>query len=633
MTALTWLPEATDFRSRLKAALALEGSQRLEALVQLAHTRLGLVETLQLDRALSGIAPPPGLANVRLALLASATIDHLPPAIRVAGLRRRLLIDVYKTGYGQYRPELLDPRSGLRAFQPHYVLFALGARDFIGTTPLGASMQEAQQSVAAALDELRQLWGGARALNATVIQQTFLDVSEPLFGSFERQVPASPARLTAQLNDALTAAAPGASVLVLDLARQAARDGLDAWFDRARWLQGKIEIAPAAAALYGELAVRLIGAQRGLSKKCLVLDLDNTLWGGVIGDAGVEGIVLGEGSAAGEAHLALQRHAKTLAERGIILAVCSKNESRIVEAALRDHPEMLLKRADIAAFEVNWNDKAENLQRIAEQLNIGLDSLVFVDDNPVERARIREALPVVAVPELPADPADYVRCLADAGYFEAVAFTDEDRQRAGQYAANAERESLRNTLQSMDEFLQGLQMSVVFGPISALDLPRATQLINKTNQFNTTTRRFSPEEVRALAEGPQHITLQLRLLDRFGDNGLVSVMLLSPAADDPKAFELLNWVMSCRVFGRQLEDEAMNIAVEQARLRGALALRASFIPTAKNGVINTLFPALGFTPAGGAAVAGGNDTGASRWMVTLADYQHRPTHISRRSPA
>jgi FkbH-like protein len=628
MTVLSWLPEATDFRSRLKSALALQDAQRLQALLPLAQSQLGLIETVQLDRALQTVGPCPGFVSLRLAVLASATVDHLLPAIRVAGLRRRLLIEIYQTGYGQYRQELLESRSGLHAFKPHFVLFALGARDFIGTTPVNATAAQANETLTAAVAEMKELWGQARRLDAVLIQQTLLDLTEPLFGSFDRLVPASPARLTVGLNEALARAAAEASVLLLDAARFAARDGLDAWFDRARWLQGKIEIAPQAAGLYGELAARVIGAQCGLSKKCLVLDLDNTLWGGIIGDVGVEGIVLGEGSAVGEAHLALQRYAQTLAQRGVILAVCSKNETAIVEAAWRDHPEMLLKRSDIAAFQVNWNDKAENLRVIAEQLNIGLDSLVFVDDNRVERARIREALPMVAVPEMPADPADYVHCLAAAGYFEAVSFTEEDRQRAGQYVANAERESLRSSFQSMDEFLKGLEMSVAFGPISTVDLARATQLINKTNQFNTTTRRFSPEEVRALAEAPQNVPLQFRLLDRFGDNGLVSVMLLSPAEDDARVFELINWVMSCRVFGRQLEDEAMNIAVEHARARGARALRADFLPTAKNGVVRTLFADLGFAKAG----AAGPD-GASRWIVSLADYQHRPTHIVRRSLA
>ena len=226
-----------------------------------------------------------------------------------------------------------------------------------------------------------------------------------------------------------------------------------------------------------------------------MLDLDNTLWGGVIGDDGLDGIVLGEGSAAGEAHLALQRYAKQLKERGVILAVCSKNDAQIAEAAFAIIRKWCCAGRTSPPSQANWDDKAQNLKAIAKQLNIGLDSLVFVDDNPVERARVRQSLPMVAVPELPDDPAHYVRCLADAGYFEAVAFTADDRNRAEQYAANAEREALLGSAESMDEFLGGLKMTAVYGPFTAVDLARVVQLINKTNQFNTTTRRYGGEEI------------------------------------------------------------------------------------------------------------------------------------------
>ena len=412
-------------------------------------------------------------------------------------------------------------------------------------------------------------------------------------------------------------------MLVLDIARASQRDGIDVWFDVGRWLQGKLEIAPQAAPLYGDLAARILGAQRGLSKKCLVLDLDNTLWGGVIGDDGLDGIVLGEGSAAGEAHLALQHYAKQLKERGVVLAVCSKNDAKIAEAAFRDHPEMVLRRSDFAAFQANWDDKAQNLKAIAARLNIGIDSLVFVDDNPIERARVRQSLPMVAVPELPEDPAHYVRCLAEAGYFEAIAFTAEDRDRAQSYAANAEREALLGSAESMEDFLRGLAMTAVYGPFTAVDHARVVQLINKTNQFNTTTRRYAGDEIARIMEEPDAVTLQFRLLDRVGDNGLVSTMILRPTPDDDEALEIENWVMSCRVFGRELEYEAMNIAVEAAKERGARTLVADYIPTPKNDVISRLYPSLGFTKVDSPTPA----NGATRWALDLADYVTRKTHI------
>lgn len=628
---MNWLPSPQDFRQSLRAALAVDSSQeRLKQLSDLAQFRLGFLETIQLDNALkqTSTVDVSGFSRVRLAVLSSCTVDHLFPAIRVGGLRRRLIFDLYKGAFGQYRQEILDPASSLRAFEPEIILLSLTAREAIAGVPLGIAADEAESAVARATDELCELWTNARNnFGALVIQQSFLDVSNSLFGSYDRLVPGAPARLVSRLNERVADAAARDRVLLLDVARASAREGIDAWFDVTRWLQGKIEIAPQAAPTYGELVARVVAAQRGQSRKCLVLDLDNTLWGGVIGDDGLDGIVLGEGSALGEAHLALQRYAKLLKERGIILAVCSKNDLGVAESAFRDHPEMALGRSDISAFVANWTDKAENLRAIAQQLNIGLDSLVFVDDNPVERARVRESLPMVAVPELPSDAANYVRCIADAGYFEAVSFTDEDRDRAGQYAANAEREALRTASQGIESFLRGLDMRMEFGPVAPVDLARATQLINKTNQFNTTTRRYTAEDVVKFASSPENLTLQFRLVDRFGDNGVVSVMVMRPVVGGPDVLEIDTWVMSCRVFGRELEFEVMNVAVEFARSRGVGELRADYIPTEKNGIVSDLYGRLGFSSRPESDL--GN--GASRWFLEIAEYVPRATFIARRT--
>ena len=603
-------------------------TRRLDELASLATHRLGFLETVQLDRAFGRLnsKEAPGFLPIRLAVLSSSTVDHLAPAIRVAGLRRKLLIEVHNGAYGQYRQDILDPNSLLGQFAPQTILFSLSSREVIARVPLTATREEVGAITAGFISELRSLWRRAREThNAAIIQQTFIDVTETLFGSYDRFVPGAPTRVVAQLNDRLCEAAMQDDVLLLDVARFSERDGIDAWFDTVRWLQGKLEIAPQAAPLYGDLVARIRAAQRGLSKKCLVLDLDNTLWGGVIGDDGLEGIVIGEGSASGEAHLAMQRYAKQLKQRGVILAVCSKNDAKTAEAVFHEHPEMLLRRSDFAAFLANWGDKAENLKAIATCLNIGIDSLVFVDDNPVERARIRQSLPAVAVPELPDDPAHYVRCLSDAGYFEAVAFTSEDRHRAELYTANAEREALLGSAQSMDDFLCGLKMSVECGPFNTVDHARIVQLFNKTNQFNATTKRYTSEEITQLAGLPNVLTLQFRLLDRIGDNGLVSAMILLPTSDQENLLEIDNWVMSCRVFGRRLEFEAMNVAVEAARRLGIRGFVANYIASPKNNVISALYPSLGFSAASEPGVA----HGATRWFLNLSDYATHQSYIAR----
>jgi len=626
---MQWLPLPTDFRGDLRAALAqVDAVARLEQLSSLSNRRLDFVQTIQLDQAVRRQATE-GAATfqpLKLALLASHTVEHLVSGITVAGLRRRLLIQTYVAPYGQYRQTVLANDSPLLSYRPDFLLFSLSPQQLLASVPSTASSQDAAAAVSETVDMLKLLWTEARErYGATIVQQTFMNVAEPLFGSYDRIAAGAPVNVIARLNDRVVEAAAEQAVSVLDIARQTERDGLDSWFDRARWLQGKLEVSPVMVPAYGEILVRVIGAHRGLAKKCLVLDLDNTLWGGVVGDVGQEGLVLGEGSGTGEAYLALQRYAKQLRDRGVVLAVCSKNDPTIAHTVFRDHPEMLLKPSDIAVFVANWEDKASNLVQIAERLNIGIDSLVFVDDNPAERARVRESLPMVAVPELPDDPSQYVRCLADAGYFEAIAYTAEDAQRAQQYAMNASRETLRLSADSLDGFLKGLEMNVAYGVVGRVDLQRVAQLVNKTNQFNPTTKRYSLQEITELTADEKCVALQFRLLDRLGDNGLVSVMILKPS-NTPAVLEVDTWVMSCRVFGRQLEMEAMNIAAEIARARGATSLRGTYMPTAKNGVVKDLYAKLGFVQVDQLS----STQQATHWLLPLDSYAPHQTFITRR---
>ncbi len=579
-----------------------------------------------MDRALQQIGTQGQPTPVRLALLGASTVDHLIPGIRVAGLRHGLGIHTHLGSYGQYRQDLCAPNAALREFSPQYIVLSLTAREFIAPITLGSTSEEAERALKSAVDDLQGLWARAReTFGATVIQQTFLDTAAPLFGSLERRVPGSPARLVRRLNELVIEAAAHAQVHIFDLALAAERSGLDRWFERKLWLQAKMQIAPQAVPEYGERLVRFVAAQRGLSKKCLVLDLDNTLWGGVIGDDGTKGILLGEGTARGEAHLALQHYARDLKERGVVLAVCSKNDPDIASSAVEEHPEMILRLKDFACFAANWQPKPENLRMIAAKLNIGIDSLVFVDDNPAERAAVREALPMVAVPELPEDAAGYVECIAQAGYFETSAFTSDDRERAQRYTENLIREADRSSAHDLNDFLAGLNMSTVYGPVQEVDIPRVAQLINKTNQFNPTTQRYSLEQVTEFCKDGTHTVLQFRLVDRFGDNGLVSAMIMRPAGPQQDVLDIDTWVMSCRVFGRELECEVMNIAVEKARERGASVLRGKYIPSAKNAVVQDLYERLGF------ARIDSGDGETQLWQLQLDSYHPQPTQI-RRTP-
>jgi len=604
MIDLAWLPDDSEWRVRLRALP--EGSGRWEALVALARTRMDFTRTNQLDRRLAE-TPSADEPKLKFAILGSSTIDQLVPAIRVSGLRRGIRIETYTPEYGQFRQAVLDPASAFHAFAADAVLFSLDARTLVGEVVLEDA--EAAALIDRRVAEVGAWWDAARgSSDRLVLHQALLPIFPRLLGNAEQRLPGSPAAMVRALNARLRDLADQKGVDIIALDEQIAVDGIDAWYSPALWHRAKQEISPAAAPMFGELALRIIDARKGRASKCLVLDLDNTLWGGVIGDDGLEGIAIGQGNAEGEAFMAFQTYAKSLAARGIILAVCSKNDEANALEPFEKHADMVLRRSDIAAFVANWDDKATNLRRIAADLNIGIDSLVFADDNPFERNIIRRELPMVAVPELPDDPSRYAEIIAAAGYFEGVAITAEDRARGRLYQAERERRALEVEATDLAGYLASLDMSLVWGRLDAVSIPRVTQLANKTNQFNLTTRRYTEGEIHSLANDPESFGLHLRLVDRFADHGIIGVVI-GRRVDD--AFDLESWLMSCRVLGRGVEETTLALVADEARRAGASRLIGSYIPSAKNGMVREHYPRLGFTLIDEAA------DGQTRWQLDL----------------
>ncbi len=448
---LAWLQDApADFRAQLKALRgALDGPAVEERLHELASARLDLNQLGQLASTVAtylNAAPPTGpLARVRLGLIGSGTLGMIEPAIVASALRHRVLATVVGGDYGSAVRDAIDPASAFRTAGLDLAMVALDHRT-LGLDRPQLAPGAAEAALTAATEMMSAMIDGlAAAAPGGVLVATLVAPAEPLFGSFDAVEAGSVAAQVAAFNAQLVEWARAKRIVLVDIARVAGAVGSDRWHDAGQWHAAKLPFDPDLVPLYADVVARTVAAIRGTTRKCLVLDLDNTLWGGVIGDDGVDGIALGQGSAKGEAFLAIQQAALALRERGIILAVCSKNDDDVARTPFRDHPDMPLKESDIAAFVANWGDKATNLRAIAAALNIGVDALVFLDDNPVERAQVRRELPMVAVPELPADPALYPRALLAAGYFEAVAFAQEDRQRADQYRANAERAAFAGT--------------------------------------------------------------------------------------------------------------------------------------------------------------------------------------------
>ena len=540
--------------------------------------------------------------------------------MRVAGLRRGLWVDVWEAPYGQYRQALTSDAAAAIQFDPTAVLIALDAHHLTAGLDAAADQDQADRAFEAVMKEIVACWRATQDnLGAVVLQQSLLPVLSPLLGENEARLPGSRAALLARINAALPAAADEYGVHLISVHSRAAQDGVRSWHDPVLWLRAKQEISPSAAPVYGDLVARVLAAAQGRVFKALVMDLDNTLWGGVVGDDGMEGLELGQGSAEGEAFVAVQEYARRLSARGVVLAVCSKNDEAIALQAFQHHPEMVLKRSDVASFVANWDDKALNIRRIAGELNLGLDALVFLDDNPFERNLVRETLPDVAVPEIPNnDPALVPQMLADAGYFESLGLTLEDGERAAQYQANRARASAEAS--DLSNYLQSLNMRLIWRPFDEAGLPRIVQLVNKTNQFNLTTPRMSADETRRLMAEPDVVALQFRLVDRFGDNGMIGIVIARRQGD---AARLEAWLMSCRVLGRGVEDAVLGVVAMTARDLGCRRLIGDYTATPKNAMVANLYPRLGFR----AFEVEDSPTGCTRFELSLDGWSASPVHI------
>jgi FkbH-like protein len=592
---LPWLPRLSpDFKSRLAAIQNNEDVDWGVALPALSQQALGLNQAISLSRVvrrLSGQRPTRSLTTFRLGIVSNATLDFIVPFLEATALRYGIALEVVTAPFDQAMQVALDPESIINAAKPDAVLLALDhrglpfRRDNVGTWPpytADAALRE--------LDAIRQ--GIRRHSGAICLVQSVPAPLTPLFGSLDATLAGSSRAAISQFNTAVASDVSLRGDVMVDVDALAQAVGLGEWHNDRDWHLAKLPFARSALPLYADFVVRTIAAMRGKARKCLVLDLDNTLWGGVIGDDGLEGISIDQGEARGEAHRAVQAAALDLRRRGVVLAVCSKNDDAIARLPFREHSGMLLKEDDISVFVANWDDKASNLERIAQRLDIGLDSLVLLDDNPAERAQVRLSLPQVAVPELGDDPSTFVRTLMMAGYFESVAFTPEDLTRADQYRGNAHRAEMLEGSRDLGQFLLSLQMQIRFAPFQPQGRKRITQLINKTNQFNLTTRRYTEAQTAEMEASAAHYTLQVNLTDQFGDNGMICAIICHRGAGE---WEIDSWLMSCRVLNRKVEEAICNRIARDAIDAGARRLVGVYRPTQRNKIVAGLFEQLGFS--------------------------------------
>lgn len=597
---LQWLPPPpSDFTARCRA-LAEGGDDLGKRAQQLANYALDETGLNRLGKAIAKLRAAghdlKPLTPFKLGILSHATSHFLVHPLVATAARHGIALECVEADYGQVMQTALAADSPLNQARCDAVLLALDHRGL-------------PESPQAALDQLRVIRDGLSSHGGSIcILQTVPRPSESLFGNFDFILPGTLRQSVDELNRGIAHMVAQSNDLLLDVAHVAETVGLSDWHDPTLWNLAKLPFSGEFLGIYADQVCRLLAALRGKSRKCLILDLDNTVWGGVVGDDGLDGIVIGQGNATGEAHLHVQRTALALRDRGIVLAVSSKNTDEIARRPFREHPEMLLREDHIAVFQANWNDKATNISAIAQELSLGLDAMVFLDDNPVERSLVRQLLPQVAVPELPENPALYARTLLAAGYFEAIAFSEEDKRRAALYQDNARRVALQKQAGDVDGYLASLNMELTLSPFDDTGRARIAQLINKSNQFNLTTRRYTEAEVAAAEQDPSVFTLQVRLADSFGDNGMISVLICRREQD---AWDIDTWLMSCRVLGRKVEAAVLGELVRAGRAAGVSRLVGRYLPTEKNALVADHYQKLGFE------LLERREDGSSSWELRL----------------
>jgi len=531
-----------------------------------------------------------GLVNIKIAVLGATTTFEVIEQLELFLLKSGFKPTFYTCDYGQHYNVVMFNDEALFNFKPDIIYLHVSPESI---DELNKSNKSSKEKADIELNKMQKVWEKLNInFNCSVIQDNLEMPVVRSFGNFSLNLTTGSSQTITLINQMIAEEANKLSYLnIIDRFYLSSKMGLDTWKDYSLWLSSKYSLSYIAITHLSYTISKIINSLRGKSKKCLVLDLDNTLWGGIIGDVGKEGIELGRDTSIGQAYLDFQLYIKELKDRGIILAVCSKNEFDTAKSGF-DHPDSVLKFEDFASFKANWDPKSKNIHEIANEINIGLDSLVFIDDNPVERDFVRKEFgSLVSVPEIGDDVVYYRAILDGADLFTTTSLSSEDMRRNEYYKSNQKREQFLSTFKNYDEYLKSLKMKAEIAPYKNIYLSRISQLINKTNQFNLTTKRMSLQEVEKVMLEKNKISLYARLLDKFGDNGLVSLIQGTIFGSE---VEIDLWLMSCRVFKRTLEHSLLYSFLKEAKNRDIKTVRGRYMPTKKNHIVSKLYEEMGF---------------------------------------
>lgn len=538
-----------------------------------------------------------GLPEVKVALLGDTATQFLATAIKGVGVERGYNINLFEAEYNQVERQVLDPTSDLHAFGAKYTVVFQSTHKLLEAYSLVTVNGEGLTVNGLFEERLNFIRTLCETIDGKIIYFNYPEIDDTVFGQYANRTELSFTWQIRQLNcELMRLTQEYPNLYICDIAALQNQFGRDWMFDSSVYVSTEMVLSLDALPYVGSRVMDIICAIEGKFKKCLILDLDNTVWGGVVGDDGWENIQVGHGLGIGKAYTEFQEWVKKLKNRGIIIAVCSKNDEDKAKEPFEKNPEMVLRLDDIAVFVANWENKADNIRTIQQILNIGFDSMVFLDDNPFERNMVRENVPGVCVPELPEDPGDYLEYLYSLNLFETASYSTGDKDRTKQYQTEAKRVQAAQKFTNEADFLKSLNMVSAVEGFTPFNTPRVAQLSQRSNQFNLRTVRYTDGEIAALGASDKHVCLSFTLEDKFGDNGLICVIIMEKR--DDKTLFVDTWFMSCRVLKRGMENFTLNTMVEYAKEQGFERIVGEYIPTLKNGMVKEHYPNLGFKAIG-----------------------------------
>lgn len=564
------------------------------------------------------------LPTIKVSLLGDTATQLLATAIKGEGIERGYNIDLFEAEYNQVERQVLDPTSDLYAHDAKYTVVFQSTHKLLEQY----SLKPASEWGALADERINFIRTICENVGCKIIYYNYPEIEDTVFGSYANKVSSSFSYQLRKLNfELMNLAQEYPNLFICDIAGIQNKFGRDFMFDSTVYVSTEMILSIDVLPYVASRTLDIIASIEGKFKKCLILDLDNTVWGGVVGDDGWENIQVGHGLGIGKAFSEFQQWVKKLKNRGIIVCVCSKNDEDKAKEPFEKNPEMVLKLDDVSVFVANWENKADNIRTIQSILNIGFDSMVFLDDNPFERNMVRENVPGVTVPELPEDPGEYLEYLYTMNLFETASYSSADKDRTKQYQVEAQRVATAKKFTNEGDFLKSLEMVSEVSGFTSFNTPRVAQLSQRSNQFNLRTVRYTEDQITSIENDPKQKSFAFTLEDKFGDNGLIAVVILqdiskeAPSTITPQPSTLFvdTWFMSCRVLKRGMENFTLNTIVEYAKANGYKKIIGEYLPTAKNGMVAEHYSGLGFTKLEGAST--------SQWELDVDSYQNRECYI------